>query len=541
MSKRIKKKKSQSQGKQSKQQSLNCVTFRKELALAEKYLHLKQNERAANIYQKILIQEPAHPCANYFMGVLLHTANQSYAGIPFLKKVVDLRPEHIGAKLVLIDMYLNTDLVDEADDLLQRLLVQKPRNSDVLFRLGKLNQQRELYEKAEDYFQKAFKHDRTMVTALVNHAKVCAALGNSEMALNLFRRAREIRPSYGEAHYGIALLNKDEISANDISLMEKACQSRQINSHDKAYLCYALGKVNDDQKKYEKAFEYFSEANRLKRETFPVFYNIDQDASYFEKIKQVFDNKFINSMNPQQNKSITPVFILGMPRSGTTLAEQILASHSQVYGAGELEEINNLVNEIQARTGKRFPEAIEKLTDSDWAALADQYIDNVSRKTAAKFVTDKRPYNFRYIGLIAKIFPNSKIIHCQRNPIATCFSIYRYHFSLTEPYATDLVDLGNYYVMYQDIMAFWEQQLPGRIFNLRYENLIKDPAEEIRAMLDYCDLPFEESCLEFFQTDRSVNTPSAAQVRQPLYTSAMEHWQHYEKQLQPLKTAMNLS
>jgi len=545
MSKRIKNKKSQSKseskGSQSKQQSLNCVTFRKELALAEKYLHLKQNEPAANIYQKILIQEPNHPCANYFMGVLLHTANQSYAGIPYLKKVLDLRPEHIKAQLVLIDMYLNTDLVDEADELLQSLLAQKPRNSDGLFRLGKLNQQRGLYEKAEDNFQKAFKYDRTMVIALVNHAKVCAALGNSKMALNLFRRAREIRPSYGEAHYGIALLNKNEISADDISLMEKAYKSRQINSNDKAYLCYALGKVNDDLKKYEKAFEYFSEANRLKRETFPVFYNIDQDASYFEKIKQVFDNKFIKTMNPQQKKSITPVFILGMPRSGTTLAEQILASHSQVYGAGELEDINNLVNEIQARTGKRFPEAIEKLADSDWAALADQYISNVSRKTAAKFVTDKRPYNFRYIGLITKIFPNAKIIHCQRNPFATCFSIYRYHFSMSEPYATDLEDLGKYYSIYKDLMAYWEQQLPGRIFNLRYESLINDPAEEIRAMLDYCDLPFEESCLEFFQTDRSVNTPSAAQVRQPIYTSAMEHWQHYEKQLQPLKTAMSLS
>ncbi|NNJ93061.1 MAG: tetratricopeptide repeat protein [Gammaproteobacteria bacterium] len=533
--------KKQNKSKKSKQHSLNCVTFLKELHLADKYLKSNKHEQAAKIYQQILIRAPDHLCANYYLGVLLHTANQSYAGIPYLKKVVELQPEHIGAQLVLSDLYLNTDLVDEANDLLSKLLVQKPRNAEALFRLGKLNQQRGNYQEAEQNFQQAFKHDRTMVMALTHHAKVCAALGNTDKALTLFRRAREIRPADGEVHYGLALLNKDAINADDIELMEKTYNTKQLGSSDKAYLCHGLGKVYDDLKQYEKAFAYFAEANRVKREAFPFTYDIRHDVDYFNKIKQVFNSGFINAMNPLADNNFTPVFILGMPRSGTTLAEQILASHSGVYGAGELEEMNNLVNEIQVRTASRFPDALEKLVENDWEELANQYINRVSRRSTARYVTDKRPYNFRYIGLIAKLFPNAKIIHCQRNPLATCLSIYRYHFSSAEPYATDLTDLGKYYLMYEDLMAFWQQNLPNRIHNLKYEELINNPEQEIDNLLEYCGLPFEENCLEYFNNKRSVNTPSASQVRQPIYKTAIEHWQHYENYLQPLKTALNLA
>lgn len=540
MSNKVKNKKGKNKHKQSRQQSLNCVTFLKELNLADNYLKSKQHDKAANIYQRILIQDPNHPCANYFMGVLLHSANQSYAGIPYLKKVVEINPEHIGAQLVLSDMYLNTDIVDEADALLVNLLERKPRNADALFRLGKLNQQRGNFHEAEDNFLQAFKNDRTMVAALTSHAKVCAALGDTDKALSLFRRAREIRPSDGEAHYGLALLNKNDINSDDISHMEKTYKIKQLGDKDKAYICYALGKVYDDLHQYEKAFEYFAEANHVKRKSFPFTYEIQHDENYFNKIKNAFDSEFIKSINPKAVNNFTPVFILGMPRSGTTLAEQILASHSQVYGAGELEELNNLVNEIQSRTKSRFPDALNKLLEKDWQELANQYINRVSRRASVSCLTDKRPYNFRYIGLIAKLFPNAKIIHCQRNPLATCLSIYRYHFSSSEPYATDLTDLGKYYLMYQDLMAFWEEKLPGRIHDLHYEELINNPEKEIKHLLDYCGLPFEENCLEYFNNKRSVNTPSASQVRQPIYKTAIEHWQHYEKDLEPLKAALNL-
>ncbi len=535
---RIKKKKGSLAKQQQKKYLLRSKTFQKELQLAAKYLHAKQPTKAANTYYRILIHDPQHLQANYFLGRLFHRAGRSDLGIPYLKKVIELQPEYIDAQLALSDMLRSMGRSKESLNILKALTKQEPREAKVFFALGRLYQQLGKFEEAVANFKCVLTLNPKMVHALTSQGRIYAAQGETITALQLFRRALAIRPGFGEAHYGIALLQKHDNYSDDIHFMEEAYSKRSKSEEDKIYLCFALGKIFDDLKQYDKAFHFFSEGNKRKRESFPAPYSIAQEVSHFSKIKKAFDSKFITKTKQIGVESPCPIFIIGLPRSGTSLVEQILASHSLVCGAGELQDINILVKIISVISGNSFPEGVEKLNDDNWRKLADNYLDSLKGKGTEPYITDKMPHNFRYVGMISALFPKAKIIHCRRAPLATLFSIFRQHFSMSHGYASDLKELGEYYLLYQDLMAYWEQLLPARLYNLQYEELVNNPEEEIRKLLSHCGLQFEEECLSFFKNKRSVSTPSASQVRQPIYKTAVEHWQHYEGQLSPLKHAL---
>ena len=304
------------------------------------------------------------------------------------------------------------------------------------------------------------------------------------------------------------------------------------------YLAFALGSALEKREAYEEAFEYFVEGHRLKKQSTP--FDLARRARFFHSLMDVFNKDYLErhrSVGPDDN---LPIFIFGMPRSGTSLTEQILASHPDVHGAGESDGMEDLVRSVSGKTGEPFPGCWLNLGVREIHDIGVNYLDRMRESaTGSRFITDTTPMNFRYAGLIATIMPGARLVHCVRNPMDTCLSIFQQPLIDTHAYAHDLADLGGFYRLYQALMAHWCNVLPGRIYNLCYEDLATDSESEIRKLLKHCGLSFHYDCLAFHETKRSVRTPSASQVRQPIYTASIERWKRYETQLAPLKAILS--
>jgi hypothetical protein len=319
-------------------------------------------------------------------------------------------------------------------------------------------------------------------------------------------------------------LYKDKVSTSDA---------------DQIDLGFALGKIYEDLGDYNKSFKFISEANQLKRKSYE--YSIQDDRVYFQRIKKVFSPDFLASHAGSGNKDRTPIFIVGMPRSGTTLVEQILASHPMVFGAGELTVLVELAENVCRKGGTRtkYPECLSGFDADAFAEMGTDYLERVREFSQdATYITDKLPHNFLYVGLIKLILPNAKIIHCSRNPMDNCLSIFKTEFAVEHKYAYDMVELGGYYNLNSDLMAYWNKVLPGFMYRLVYEDLVSDQQRQTRELLQFCSLPWDEACLNFDKTERRVRTASLVQVRQPIYKDSVELWKRYEMQLEPLRKAI---
>jgi hypothetical protein len=282
-------------------------------------------------------------------------------------------------------------------------------------------------------------------------------------------------------------------------------------------------------------------ATRLKRDSYD--YTIAESQEEFDRIKQVFSPDFFSSHHDSGDPDRTPIFILGMPRSGTSLVEQILASHTDVYGAGELNDLGKILGTI--RTSRKvqqsgiIPEELLELDTRAFADLGKQYITRIRKYSAnAKFITDKLPHNFLYIGLIRAILPNARIIHCTRNPMDNCLSIFKTRLKSGHGYANNMSELGQYYRMYLELMEYWRATLPGFVYDQSYEDLVGSQQEQVSKLLLHCGLDWDDACLDFHNTRRKVRTASNAQVRRPIYNDSVQLWKRYEKQLEPLKAAI---
>ena len=318
-----------------------------------------------------------------------------------------------------------------------------------------------------------------------------------------------------------------------------------INDQDRMYLGYALGKAYEDIKAYDKSFENLKIGNSLKRAA--SRFSIDEVKATVDEIIETFSKDvFENTLSTQTEHS--PIFIIGMPRSGTTLVEQIIASHSEVIGGGELTLLRDVItghgdaniSVVQlSKSGKSYPEGVLTVSASDLSKMGQAYMDLAAGRlgTTGSF-TDKMPRNFFFAGLIKLILPDAKVIHCKRSPLDTCLSCYSIHFPYGQEFSNDLSELGQYYREYDRLMAHWKSVLGDWVLDVEYENLVTDPKSGTERLLNFCELPWQDACLEFHKTDRQVTTASAAQVRQPIYKSAMKRWQHFDQHLGPLIDAL---
>lgn len=395
-----------------------------------------------------------------------------------------------------------------------------------MYALGRLDE-------AETSFRTAIAIKPDYSEAHNNLGTALYALGQLDEAWACFQRALRLKPDYAECHRHVSQMKKFTRDDPHVDVLRQLSKTVQ-NGSSKMHICFALAKACEDLKEVDESFALYVEANRLRKAE--LSYHIDQDRILFDRIKSTFDT--LPEVIAEPLRATAPILIVGMPRSGTSLVEQILASHSEVFGAGELETLNTLVRKHALNMGLS---SCDLVTAS--SRITCDYLDKLnSSGKEYRFVIDKMPLNFRWLGFLLLAQPNIKVIHTIRDPVAVCWSNFRLHFYANGlGFAYDLADLADYYRLYLDLMRFWRGRFPGRIYDLNYERLTEHQEQETRRLLNYCGLEWEDRCLEFEKTERAVRTASAAQVRNPIYKGSSQAWRNYECHLEPLLKRLGLA
>ena len=489
----------------------------------------------------------------------------------FLQKV----PHHVEGMRLLADIGMRLGVLDDAEFLLEAALKLEPENTrariDYIQALRKrqkfgaaLEQAKVLLESAPDnlQFKSLFAIESMQTgdyeTALATFDEILEQLpadpvtltskghahktcGDYEDAVDAYQAAINSNPHHGEAYYSLANLKVYEFGDAEIRGMHAQEQNRNLSHMDRVHLNFALGKAYEDKEDFATSFLYYAQGNRLKK--FQTTYKAEQMSEDLKAQQEVCTAELFERRSGTGHAAPDPIFIVGLPRAGSTLLEQILSSHSQVDGTLELPNILSLSQQLRRRArqeeGTKYPAILDELSDEELEAFGKTYIDDTRiHRQGAPFFIDKMPNNFRHIGLIHMILPQAKIIDARRQPMACCFSGYKQLFAEGQEFTYDLADAGAYYRDYVELMDHWDAVLPGKVLRVHYEDVVADTAGQVRRILDHCGLPYEDACVNFHETRRSVRTPSSEQVRQPIYTSGLEQWRNFEPWLDPLKQAL---
>jgi tetratricopeptide (TPR) repeat protein len=363
-------------------------------------------------------------------------------------------------------------------------------------------------------------------------------LGNRDGAVSAFQAAIRVAPGMAIAHYYLAQIRGRKTSDEELEAMAKIWDEVKMLPNDRMFMAFGLARAYEQRKQYDQAFEFLEQGNRIKAEMQP--YDDDDTGKFVDSLADCAEALATRLGFDAGCLDPRPVFILGMPRSGTSLTEQILASHSEVAGAGELSYAYDTAHRIRDITKQAFPDNMKLLSAEQLRELGEYYLSrHKPANLAHRYVVDKTPLNFQYIGLLGLALPQAKFIHCHRDPVQNCFSIHKMPFDKKQAYAHSQQALGLYYNRYWKLMQRWKALFPGRILDIRYEDTVADIESQGRRMLEFLDLPFEESVLDFYKTERLVKTPSASQVRQPIYGDAVQAWRKYEQHLGPLIEALD--
>ncbi len=425
----------------------------------------------------------------------------------------------------------------------ERLLAREPRNPGyrnlkgaILAHLGDYAESIEVYEAVLKEFP-----DQPRVWMSYGHALKTA--GRQADAIGAYREAIRREPRLGEAYWSLANLKTWRFSADDVAAMQASLARTELSADDRLHFEFALGKAYEDAHSYEDSFSHYAEGNALRRAQVP--YSADDHTAYVHRQRALYTPGFLAARVGAGDPAPDPIFIVGLPRAGSTLVEQILASHPLVEGTMELPDLPQIAAELAARSTVSlgdggFEQVIGSLTAAEWQALGRRYLDStrVHRKSDAPYFIDKMPNNCLYVGLIALMLPHAKIIDARRHPLGCCFSAFKQHFARGQNFSYSLTDLGRYYHDYVELLAHFDAVLPGRVHRVHYEALVDDTEVEVRRLLAYCGLAFDERCLKFYANERAVRTASSEQVRQPIFRDGIDQWRNYEPWLAPLKGAL---
>lgn len=454
-----------------------------------------------------------------------------------LESLLAFAPGHAGALAARSKCLKQLERTDEALEAAQRAVTLAPRLADAHNALGEALQAANRFDEALACFAKAAQLPGTVAeTAHLNRATLLAELGKNAEAMAVYDEVLAANPHCVLAWAGRVELKKFSASDADIARMEALLQSGLVQRlADRMSLAFSLSKAYLDSGDSARAFHHLGEGNRLKRATFA--YDGEATGQWMQSIAKTVSAPLLKKMKGAGNPSDLPVFVLGMPRSGTTLVEQILASHPQVHGAGELRALQDLVDGMGD-----YPAAVKRMTADDLARLGENYVARVAPLARGRrHVVDKMPANFLHAGLIHLILPHARIIHCRRDPVDTCLSCYTKLFQAEQPFTYDLAELGQFHRAYQALIAHWRKVLPtDRFIEVEYEAVVEDLEGQARRLVDFLGLPWDEACLSFHKTERPVRTASLNQVRQPIYKTSAGRWRKHADQLQPLLAALGV-
>jgi tetratricopeptide (TPR) repeat protein len=458
-----------------------------------------------------------------------------------LAAVLALAPDYSAARFDYVQVLLGRHKHGRALEELDKLLKSEPRNRS--YRTAQATARVGLgdYERAIELYRELLIETPQAAELHLSVAHALKTLGRRAAAIESYRTAATIRPSYGDAYWSLANLKTYRFTDDEVARMRTVEASPGIAIADRTHLCFALGKAFEDAAQYAEAFGYYERGNALKKAE--SRYRPEATERNARLQASVCTAEFFSTRQGVGCASAEPIFIVGLPRAGSTLLEQILASHSQVEGTTELPEIARLAQELAGRestdTNPRYPGVLRELAAADLQRSGEKYLADtrVYRAGKPRFI-DKMPNNFRHIGLIHLVLPNARIIDARREPLACCFSNFKQLFASGQEFTYSLADIGRYYRSYVELMQHWDAVLPGKILRVQHEEVVADLDGNVRRILEFCSLPFEEACVDFYKTERSVRTASSEQVRQPIFKEGLEQWRSFEPWLGPLKEAL---
>ncbi len=411
-----------------------------------------------------------------------------------------------------------------------------PKNPEPQNNLGNLYLLMNRDKEAVDSYNKAIINNPKFFVSHYNLGNVYKNVGKFSEAKKCFTQTIKLNKFFYSAHRSLSNLIKYTEDDEHYELMTQIYQDKNIIEEDKTELLFALGKATEDIGNFDKSFFFFSEANKLRRKN--IRFSIENEKKEFDDIKSVFNKDLFEKIHQGLNDD-TAIFILGMPRSGTTLVEQIISSHKNVFGADELLFLNNIVLKYISNNGKGLSlKNIKSFDSKKFSKIGSEYIKNLRQLSkSSKKITDKMPINFKWVGLIKLILPNSKIIHCIRNSHDNCFSIYKNYFANKDlNYAYDLGEISSFYILYYDLMNYWKSVLPNFIYDVTYENLVQNPQKKIPELIKKCGLSWDKNCLEHYNNKRIIKTASNTQARKKIYQSSINSWKNYEEKLKKIFT-----
>ena len=459
-----------------------------------------------------------------------------------LRRALELAPGFTAARhnlaTVLHRQNRGAEAVAEAD----RLLAAEPENPAYRsLRAAALNLIGEYAEAARAYEAVLAAYPQ-QPKAWMSYGHTLKTLGRAADSIEAYRKSLELMPRLGEAWWSLANLKTFRFSEGDLAAMRGQLEAEDLSEEDRFHLHFALGKALEDRCDYAASFGHYERGNALRRAG--LDYSAEDTAGHVRRSKAAFTQEFFAMRRGWGCSVPDPIFIVGLPRSGSTLIEQILSSHSMVEGTMELPEVIAIARRLggKRRVGdpSAYPEVVRELDAEALRGLGEEYLDltRIQRKLGRPRFIDKMPNNWRHLGLIHLMLPNARIIDARRHPLGCCLSNFKQHFARGQTFSYDLADLGRYYADYVDLMAHMDAVLPGRVHRVFYEAMVEDPEREVRALLDHCGLPFEAGCLRFYENERAVRTASSEQVRRPIFTEGRDHWRNYEPWLGPLKAAL---
>jgi tetratricopeptide (TPR) repeat protein len=462
-----------------------------------------------------------------------------------LETAIELEPENLQLRIDHIQVLRKRQKYEAAHKQAQFLYDKAPDNPLFQSLLAIESMHAGDIDRALDLFDSVLTQMPDDLAALTSRGHALKTFGRSEDAIASYRRSVEVSPHHGDGWYALANLKTFRFTSDDIATMQTAEQYTDLPLMAHIHIAFALGKALEDAGRYDEAFAAYERGNTLKRHQ--TRYTSEQMDAEFAGQKTQCTRALFEERKATGCTAPDPIFIVGLPRAGSTLLEQILASHSQVDGTLELPNILALSHRLRGRNHitdrERYPRILHELDDAELEKLGQDYINNTRvHRQGAPFFTDKMPNNFRHIGLIHLILPNAKIIDARRAPLDCCWSGYKQLFAEGQEFTYGLAEIGHYYAGYVDLMDHWNSVLPeGRILRVQHEDVLEDLEFQVRRILDYCDLPFEQACVDFHKTDRAVRTASSEQVRQPINSGGVEQWRPFEHHLAPLKAALGSS
>lgn len=508
------------------------------LGMAKYYLGFP-DESIIHINKAINIA-PENPYYRNNIALIYSETGQISEALSAFKKASELNPDNPNFHFNAGVLYFETGDCESAIECYKNALAKKPDYFEAYNNLGKALQETRKFEEAEQAYRNAIKYNPGYYFAHNNLGTLLQDKGDLAGAKACYEDAYmanpyDAMPLSNLAHLEKAGSTEDEIFNRIIELFE----SDDITGADEILLSFALGKLFDDCCEYDKAFHNYERGNLLAGLNFK--FDINEHEKLINFIKDKYNGKYFGKIEEHGSQSTQPVFIVGMPRSGTSLVEQIIASHSQAFGAGELDFFNNITGFL-TQDAKLVRERVEfwtTLHNRELFNAAAAYLELINSMAGRQYtyVTDKMPYNFLHLGLISVMFPNANIIHCRRDPLDTCLSIYFHYFQGFHNYSFNLTDIAQYYKSYDDLMNHWEKVLPNPLITIHYEDLTRNKEAGIHSIIDFLNLPWEDACLEFYNNKQVVQTRSNIQVRKPIYTSSVNRWENYKKHISPLLEA----